>query len=523
MLSITGHRFRVILLGSLILAACVPPQAENSAIPEADGSLGPSIAVSATAGAESSRSDPGSVNSDLGSLSDSEAGRLMADLLQGTPETQEAALRRIQGANDTRFIAVLIELLRAAQIGLIPSGRAVENLRALEALSGQSFGFEWPDWVTWYGASDLTPPPGFTGWKGGLLSGIDPGFGEFLRDGLPSRIRVEEIQWGGVVVDGIPALDNPAMVVADKAGYLEPGDPVFGISVNEDSRAYPLRIMDWHEMANDVIGGVPVSLAYCTLCGAGIAYDGRGPDGRPYTFGSSGFLFRSNKLMYDRQTRSLWNQLTGEPVLGVLADESDGEVVRLRLLPVVLTTWAEWQDQHPDTLVLDVNTGYNRPYTPGAAYGDYFSQADTMFPVWQRSDLLEDKARIYALQIGGVPKAYPLDLLAEAMVVNDTLAGMPVVLVASRGVVEVQGENRRVGAVVYESGGEVRAYSRGSRVFSPGPDPDSVLDEEGRLWQVGEEALSGPAGESAPRLNGHLAYWFGWFAFFPNTLVYGAE
>ena len=466
---------------------------------------------------------PGSTPIDQDPISDPEAAQLMADLLGGSGESHRLALERIQSAQDDRFVAVFIELLRAAQIGLVSGPAVAPNLLALEALSGQSFGNDWPAWIDWYGASDLAPPPGFTGWKGELLSGIDPGFGEFLRDDLPSRIRVEEIQWGGVLVDGIPALDNPAMVEADKADYLDPGDPVFGISVNGDSRAYPLRILDWHEMANDVVGGVPVSLAYCTLCGAGIAYDGRAPNGETYTFGSSGFLFRSNKLMYDRQTRTLWNQLTGEPVLGELAVEEGGEILRLGLLPVVLTTWEEWQNQHPDTLALDLDTGFSRPYVPGAAYGDYFASDATMFPVWQRSDLLDTKARIYALQVGGVPKAYPLDLLAEERVVNDILAGTPVVLLAARGLVDVQGENRRVGSVTYEAGGEVRAYQRGGHTFSPGPGPDEVIDERGRLWHVTEEALTGPGGETVPRLNGHLAYWFGWFSFFPNTLVYGVE
>ncbi|MDX1437348.1 MAG: DUF3179 domain-containing (seleno)protein, partial [Anaerolineales bacterium] len=201
----------------------------------------------------------------------------------------------------------------------------------------------------------------------------------------------------------------------------------------------------------------------------------------------------------------------------------DDEVLRLDLLPVVLTSWEEWQNQHPDTRVTDINTGFSRPYTPGAAYGDYFASTETMFPVWQRSDLLDTKARIYALRVDGVPKAYPLDLLTEARVTNDTLVDTPVVLVASRGRVLVDGESRRAGPVSYDAGGEVRAYERGSHTFSPGPDEDILLDEQGQEWQVTEEALVGPDGETAPRLNGHLAYWFGWYAFFPNTLVYGEQ
>jgi Protein of unknown function (DUF3179) len=504
----------MIIIASFLLAACAGGQPE-----------GFTPVVAASLGGSATDPPPGAelqlTAGDL--LTDEEATQILYDLAGGGPETRQTALARIRGSGDERFIPVLIELLRAEQIGLLPTSLGSQTVETLEFLSGQSFGSDWPDWVTWYGSQNLIPPPGFTGWKGQLLAAIDPGFAAFLQDDLPSRIRTEEIQWGGVLVDGIPALDNPAMIPAGQATYLEDGEPVFGISIQGDSRAYPLRIMDWHEMANDVVGGVPLSLAYCTLCGAGIAYDGRGPDGSVYTFGSSGFLYRSNKLMYDRQTRTLWNQLTGEPVLGVLAGGPEEERIRLDLLPVVLTTWADWREEHPDTLVLDIDTGFNRPYSPGAAYGDYFASDDTMFPVWQRSDLLETKARIYALQIGGVPKAYPLEILAEERLVNDTLGGTPIVLVAPRGVVRVAGEDSRSGPVTYEAGGEVRAFVRSDFTFSPGPDPDSLVDQQGGVWDVTEEALIGPNGESAPRLGGHLAYWFGWFTFFPNTLVYREE
>jgi len=293
-----------------------------------------------------------------------------------------------------------------------------------------------------------------------------------------STARVEEIQWGGVHVDGIPALDQSAMIDSVQAGYLTPDEPVFGLEINGDARAYPLRILDWHEMANDIVGGVPVSIAYCTLCGAAVAYNGLASDGVVYDFGSSGFLFRSNKLMYDRQTRTLWNQLTGEPVLGELV----GTGVKLEILPIVLTTWASWLEQHPDTQVLDRNTGFNRPYDVGSAYGDYFSATETMFPVWQRNDL---------------------------------------VVVALNGPVSVEGQSRRIGPVTYIAGSEVRAYNRGDHTFTTGPSIDVLMDERGRQWQVTEAALIGPDGEEAMRLGGHLAYWFGWFAFFPDTLVYG--
>lgn len=448
-----------------------------------------------------------------GALSDEAVEWLMENLL----DPDDEALQTVLESGDERFVAVLLELMRARQIGIVEASYS-DIIEVLESLSGQDFGQDWPAWIEWYGKTDLEPPPGFTSWKGQLLAQIDPGFADFLQDDFPSRIRVEEILWGGVPIDGIPPLENAPMILAAEADYLLDEEPVFGVVVNGEARAYPLRIIDNHEMANDVIGGVPVSIAYCTLCGAAIAYDGRGPDGETITFGTSGFLYRSNKLMYDRPTRTLWNQLTGEPVLGELADTD----IRLDILPIVLTTWADWLDQHPDTLVLDRDTGIYPPdfYVPGVLYGDYFASEETMFPIWQRSDLLETKDFVYALHVDGVPKAYDVKALAAEEVVNDTIGSIPVVLVATRDTVTVNGRHRSVGPVTYTNGGEVRSFNRGSETFSVGPDPDTLLDSAGRLWQVTEEALVGPDDEMAPRINGHLAYWFGWYAFFPNTELY---
>jgi len=452
-------------------------------------------------------------------LTDEQAAQILSDLGGRDQEAGSRALAAVLEAQDTRFISVLLEILRGTEIGMSLGIDYPTTVTALEKLSGQSLGANWPAWVEWYGGTDLVPPPGFTGWKGRLLSFIDPRFADFLTEAAASRIRVEEILWGGVTVDGIPALDQAEMIPAAQAGYLLAEEPVFGVVINGDARAYPLRILDWHEMANDVVGGVPMSLAYCTLCGAGIAYDGRASDGETYTFGSSGFLFRSNKLMYDRQTRTLWNQLTGEPVLGELAATD----VQLSLLPVVLTSWSAWQAQHLETRVLALETGFERYYLPGAAYGDYFSSDATMFPVWQRGDQLEPKDRIYALRVGGFPKAYPLARLVEEVVVNDTIGDTNVVLVATRGRVTVEGSSLQAGNVTYDAGGEVRAFLRGDEAFSPGTTPDTVIDERGLEWTVTEEGLLSPEGELAPRLSGHLAYWFGWFAFFPNTLVYEGQ
>jgi hypothetical protein len=191
--------------------------------------------------------------------SPSPTGALLDDLLPYKPrEVQILALKALETRGDRGAIPALIELLRF-QLDI-----PVElHLGVLEMLSGQSFGPAWPRWVEWLQqATDVVPSPGFVAWKGRLMSLIDPEFLEWFRPGIPHRIRMEEIVWGGVAKDGIPALTNPTHVPANRATYLTDDELVFGVTLNGDSRAYPHRIMDWHEMANDVVGGIPVALAY---------------------------------------------------------------------------------------------------------------------------------------------------------------------------------------------------------------------------------------------------------------------
>ncbi len=144
-----------------------------------------------------------------------------------------------------------------------------------------------------------------------------------------------------------------------------------------------------------------------------------------------------------------------------------------------------------------------------------------MFPVWQRRALLKTKAWVFGLRINGVPKAYPLRGLVKEPVINDVLAGKQVVIVGTGGILTVEGTDRGAGKVAYSNGGEVRAYDRGENTFRPAKQPGVLLDSGGRPWRITEDALVGPEGERAPRIAGHLAYWFGWFAFFPKTLVHG--
>ena len=207
--------------------------------------------------------------------------------------------------------------------------------------------------------------------------------------------------------------------------------------------------------------------------------------------------------MYDRHTDTLWHQLWGTPAFGPLV----GSGIQLQRLPVTLTTWQAWYAENPDTKVMDFNTGFVRDYRAGAAYSEYFASPDTMFPVARRNDLLPTKSWVFTQLIDNHPKAYPMSVLKEQLVVNDTLAGQELV-------------------VIHEDGGHsARAYERGGHSFTSAAEytTRTILDESGRMWQVTENALVSESGEKLGRLPGHMAYWFGWYSFYSRTEVYGIE
>ena len=300
-------------------------------------------------------------------------------------------------------------------------------------------------------------------------------------------IDAREIMWGGVRVDGIPPLEFPTQIFAEEAAeWINDMDVVVGVEIDGDARAYPIRIIAWHEMVNDTIGGVPVSLAYCTLCGSPILFDGR-VGAEVYRFGTSGLLYRSNKLMYDRNTRTLWNQFSGKPAWGPLV----GEDIRLKVLPVVVTTWGKWFARHPDTTVLSIETGFARDYGSGVAYNEYFNSPLTWFNVPVEDERLAQKDNVYAVRVGDALTAYPIQLLAERMFAVDEVGGLSIVVVAT-----ADGEGGRA----YESDGV--------QFTSANPAAGLLTDSDGGVWTIREDSLLGPDGEVLQRVGGHNAYWF---------------
>ena len=411
-------------------------------------------------------------------------GDLTRTVLYGSDDQMEDALAKLEARGGRDIIPSLVVCARYRGDGRI--------FAALSRLSGAELN-SWNDAMLWQETHpQIKPHASFQAFKLDEFERIDPAFLRFLGSGRANpdslRIRLEEIVWGGVLVDGIPSLDYPKLIAAKDASYLKDSDPVFGVSINGDARAYPLRIMGWHEMFNEVIGGVPVALAYCTLCSAGILFE-TGVKGRkkPFVFGSSGFLYRSNKLMFDRETDSLWNQFTGEPVSGPLAKSG----IKLKIRPVTIASWKSWRKANPGTKVLSLDTGYTRDYGSGVVYSDYFASPDLMFPAFVRDEsALKRKDYVFGIRELDAARAWPLSAFKGGKVINDEFAGRPIVLAGDA------------------SSRTVRAYERGANTFSASG--ESRLKSGGDVWQITEEALIGPTGEKLERVPGYLAFWFAW-------------
>lgn len=220
-----------------------------------------------------------------------------------------------------------------------------------------------------------------------------------------SSIPVSEIHYGGPAKDGIPAIDQPKFLPALQARFLKPTDEVLGLYHNGIARAYPIKIMNWHEIVNDRVKGEAVSVTFCPLCGTGIVYKGT-HQRQKLTFGVSGLLYNSDVLLYDRQTNSLWSQILAEAISGKMKGQT------LDTLPVAHTSWLAWQKKHPNTQVLSTDTGAARDYNR-SPYSGYDKSTKTYFPTSAQSRRYHPKERVLGITINGKHKAYPFFELAK--------------------------------------------------------------------------------------------------------------
>ena len=408
-------------------------------------------------------------------------------------------------------------LVMALQFELIFSG-GEDHIAALQAITGHDFGGEWRRWYEeWWADPKSHPPEGFEEWLIALYTSFIPSFKDFLQRDVARTVGLHEVMWGQVIKDEIEALDHPPMVSPTEAGVvLLEDEMVFGVYVNGEARAYPLRYLDVHELVNDTVGGRPIMISFCTLCGSALLYD-REVEGVIYSFGNSGLLYRGNKLMFDRTTNTLWSNVWGKAVIGPLSAKE----LKLKRYPLDQLTWGEWKELHPATKVLTIQAariGPGRlripggdPYQPGSAYREYRTDSDAIYPVAQRDQRLPPKAWVFGLIIQGQAKAYPMSVLAQNPAINDALAGVAIVLLTERTSLRMD---------LWNQGQGVRAYERATHIFRV-DDSGVLLDEERQSWERGEEALVNLiTGEKLDRIAGLKAYWFAWYEFYPETHLY---
>jgi hypothetical protein len=333
------------------------------------------------------------------------------------------------------------------------------------------------------------------------------------------QVPLEEIIGGGPGKDGIPAIDEPTFHQVDRVDWLVDREPVIAFGIDGDWRAYPIRILIWHEIVNDVVAGVPVAITFCPLCHTSIAFD-RHLDGRVLDFGTTGNLRHSDLVMYDRQTESWWQQATGQAIVGELAG------AQLRFLPSQLISWAQFRDLYPTGTVLSPETGHPRDYdrNPYPGYdrvdSDPFLMDQTLI-----DGRLSPKVRVLGIVIGDDAAAYPFPFLAEHPVVNDKVGGEPIVVFWVHGAASGLGGPTVAGGEIV---GAANAFSRdvGATILTFEPTDDGVMRdaETGSSWSFDGRATAGPlAGTQLELLVSDSPFWFAWAVFRPDTRIWQPE
>ncbi len=329
-------------------------------------------------------------------------------------------------------------------------------------------------------------------------------------------IPYSEVLSGGPPKDGIPAVDNPQYVSIDEAdAWIEALEPVILLQSGESARAYPIQILMWHEIVNDVLGGEPVTVTFCPLCNTGIAFE-RTLNGEVLDFGTTGRLRFSNLIMYDRQTETWWQQASGEAVAGELTGE------QLTFLPAALISWEEFKNSYPMADVLSKETGFQRAYgqNPYAGY-DNINSSPFLYRGSSTPDELPAVARVLTVDLGGEAAAYPYLTLEEIRVANDTVGGKDIVVFWEEGTASaldssVLAEGRDVGTANAFS----RVVDGQSLTFSY--NGENIIDDlTASQWNISGQAESGKLeGTQLEPVVSVNHFWFSWAAFKPETRIY---
>jgi Protein of unknown function (DUF3179) len=330
--------------------------------------------------------------------------------------------------------------------------------------------------------------------------------------GLPAPlVDADRLISGGPPPDGIPAVDRPKFLRPSQVGFLEPAEPVLAVEVAGEARAYPVQILIWHEIVNDTVGGVPIAVTYCPLCNSALAFDRRAA-GRVLDFGTSGLLYNSDLVMYDRQTRSLWPQIEGRAVAGVLTG------TELSTYLVSTVTWREWRSTHPDDWVLSRDTGHPRDYGRNPYVGYDQANTDPFLFDGVADPRLPPKTRVITLRAGDDAVAVTLDRVAADRVLEVSLDDRPIVLFAQPGLASaLDGRDIAAGKRVAATGAFEPALDGRRLTFRA--DGDRIIDvQTGSQWSVLGEPTEGPLRGRRLKAVQHVdTFWFAWAAFQPDT------
>ena len=341
---------------------------------------------------------------------------------------------------------------------------------------------------------------------------------QFDTDLSSTTIDLSELR-RGAPKDAIPAIDNPTFVSIEAArDWIAPTEPVIVVEHNGVARAYPLQILTWHEIVNDTIGDTPVAVTFCPLCYSAIAFERR-INGEAVTFGVSGLLRNSDLVMYDRTTETLWQQFTGEAIVGAHAGKT------LKLISSQLISFRQFTKNYPGGDVLSRDTGYDRRYgqNPYAGYDD-IDKPPFAFD-GPTDDRLPPKEKVVAVSLGGTHKAYPHSVTKEQRVTHDAVDGRPLVVFHAPGPVSALDARRisaskEVGATgVFDR--RVDGRTLRFRYVEKGRFEDTAT---GSVWTITGRAVEGPMkGTRLDRIPHGDYFAFSWFAFRPDGVLYEPE
>lgn len=345
------------------------------------------------------------------------------------------------------------------------------------------------------------------------VSGLSIAAGESIAGAPTPAINLDELRSGGPPPDGIPSIDEPTFLTAAEVDFLADNEPVLAVDVGGDARAYPVQILMWHEIVNDTVDGIPVAVTYCPLCNSAVAYDRR-VDARVLELGTSGLLWNSALVMYDRQTETLWSHFTGAGIVGELTG------TELDTFPVATVPWAVWREANPDGMVLSRDTGFERSYgrNPYPGYDDV--NGEPFLFEGEIDGRYTAMTRIAGVERGGEALGVPLVTLQAARVVSAELAGTELVFFWAPGTASALdtdevADGDDIGAtgvfVPQLDGRSLTFAARGDRF---------VDDQTGSTWNLLGQALDGPlAGSSLDAVEHVDTFWFAWSAFRPDTAV----